>query len=465
MSTPPDAETLFQFDPYDGLSSGASPVMQLKPESEPNTTPPMSSYDEPSTPGELDLGLEILVQPTITKGKEITRPMAIRASSIVYDLFDSSPPSVASSSSFRACPSSSSSAGFTPSSFSFSSPADNASYRQHGPSVDSMEQLDASDIESSSLNSPPSFKGKEKESFSFLPPLTFSLIQLNPDHGVLATPCESPYDRPRNDRHSPQHHDSANQILPTLSLSESSSSERNSNDPQEKHSISRSQSFPDSAQQLSVPSGASSVLDRLSMTGPSRTPSNLSLMFEKRDTDCLSYDFSDKPSKPAKASTPTLTPAPGIDSGNDSANAWYTVASSCGLPLIQTQPLAIPSLPEQLLLNSSTRMLLEGKSHYISSSYPLSALDLVPNTFTDIFQPLPIVIHNYFDLSLPKELRLQIFRDLIHVHERDYLGLVGSGHLTVAKASSSRSRWVGRDRGIRELFKLSRVCFRAYLDI
>ncbi|KAF8807936.1 RNI-like protein [Phlegmacium glaucopus] len=470
MNIPPDIDTdeaLFQFDPYDGLASGAtSPSMQLKPESESvaqDIAPPMSSHDESSTSGELDLGLEILVQPTIAKGKERTKPMAIRASSIVYDLFDSSsPPSVASISSFRAYTSSSSSTAFSPSSFSFSSPGfDDNRYGQRSPSVESMEQLDTSDIESSSLDSPPSSKGKEREGFPFLPPLTFSLIQLNPDHGVLPTPCQSPYDRvysppPRNDSH-PALSDSANQFLPSVSLTEPSSSEFKPQDPQEvtMHTVSRSQSFSNLSHQISVPPAASSILDRPLTTGPSRTPSNLSLIFEKRDSDLSTSKSSDKP---IEASTPTLTSViNNVESGDCSATSWYTVSRPCGSPIIHTQPSAIPSLPEHLLLKSSTRMLLKGKSRSKSSPYPLSALDLVPITATDIFQPFPIVIQNYFDFWLPRELRLHIFRVLIHVHERDYIRSVNSGRLTAAKASSSRSRWVGRDKGIRELFKLSRV--------
>lgn len=448
MSAPPDI--LFQFDPYDALPSRApSPSIQLKPESVQDIAPPMSS------PTKLDLGLEILVQPTITKGKERTEPMAIRPSSIVYDLFDSSP----TPSSSRAYASSSSSTAFSPSSFSFSSPwFDDSRYRQRSPSVESMEQLDASDIESSSLDSPPSSKGKEREPFPFLPPLSFSLIQLNPDHGLLPTQSQSPYDRPstRNDRHS----HSANQILPILSpTTESSSSDPNLQVPQEvtEHPISRSQSFSNLTKQMPVPPGAS--LDRV---GPSRNPSNLSLIFEKRDNP-LNLKFSDKP---IETSTPT-TPLPtsiitDVELGNGSATPWYTVSSPYGLPVVQTQPSAILSLPEHLSLNSSTRMLLEGP-RLILSPHPLSALDFVPITSTDIFQSFPIVIQNYFDLSLPKELRLKIFRDLVHVHEREHLRLVSSGRFTATKASYSRSRWVGRDRGIRELFKLSRVCFRGYI--
>ena len=467
MSTLPDIDnddTLFQFDPYEGLASGAPSFgMHLKTKSEftaQDLAPPMSSHDESTTSGELDLGLEILVQSTITKGKERTEPMAIRPSSIVYDLFDSSP-TVASPSSSRAYASSSSSTAFSPSSYSFSSPRfDDSRYRHRTPSVESMEQLDASDIESSSLDSPPSSKGKERESFPFLPPLTFSLIQLNPDHGFLPAPSQSPYDKPSgNVRHSPLL--SANEILPILSpTTESSSSERNLQDAQEDtvHPISRSQSFSNLAQQIPVPSEAS--LDRPSTIGPSRIPSNLSLIFEKRDNP-INSKFSDKPIEASTPATPISTPViTDLESGDDSATAWYTVSSPYGLPIVQTQPSAIPSLPEHLRLNSSTRILLKGQPRFMLSPPPISALDFVPITSTDIFQSFPIVIQDYFDLLLPKELRLQIFRELVHVHEREHLRLVSSGRFTATKASYSRNRWVGRDRGIRELFKLSRVCFR-----
>ena len=470
MSTPPDIDnddTLFQFDPYDALASRAHSLgMQLIPELEftaQDIAPPMSSHDESTTSGKLDLGLEILVQPTITKGKERTEPMSIRPSSIVYDFFDSSPTIVVSPSSSRAYASSSSSTTFSPSSFSFSSSRfDDGRYRQRSPSVESMEQLDASDFESSSLDSPPSSKGKERESFPFLPPLTFSLIQLNPDRGLLPTQSQSPYDSPsRNDRH-PTLPRSANQVLPILSPSPSS--ERNLQDSQEvtKHPISRSQSFSNLAQQIHVPPGAS--LDRPPAVGPSRTPSNLSLIFDKRDNDPSNSKFSDKPIEAPTPATPISTPViTDVESGDGSATAWYTVSSPYGLPIVQTQPSAIPSLPEHLRLNPSTRMLLKGQSRFVLSPQPLSALDFVPITSADIFQSFPIVIQNYFDLSLPKELRLQIFRDLVHVHEREHLRLVSSGRFTATKASYSRSRWVGRDRGIRELFKLSRVCFRGYI--
>ncbi|KAF9486500.1 RNI-like protein, partial [Pholiota conissans] len=100
---------------------------------------------------------------------------------------------------------------------------------------------------------------------------------------------------------------------------------------------------------------------------------------------------------------------------------------------------------------------LKGKGRSKSSPYPISALDFVPITSSDIFQPLPIVVVNYFDLVLPKELRLRILTALVELHEQEHARAIAEGRLTMAKATSSRGRWVGRDKGIRELFKLSRV--------
>jgi F-box/leucine-rich repeat protein 2/20 len=107
---------------------------------------------------------------------------------------------------------------------------------------------------------------------------------------------------------------------------------------------------------------------------------------------------------------------------------------------------------------SRSHNLLKPKNRSHSSPYPISALDIIPDASTDIFQPLPIFIPNYFDLVLPKELRLHILHVLIDLHEDDHRRSIVERRITVAKATSSRGRWVGRDKGFRELFKLSRVC-------
>ncbi|KAG6846046.1 hypothetical protein H0H87_006410 [Tephrocybe sp. NHM501043] len=104
---------------------------------------------------------------------------------------------------------------------------------------------------------------------------------------------------------------------------------------------------------------------------------------------------------------------------------------------------------------SHTSLRHKGRSH--SSPFPLSALDIVPLSTPDIFVPIPLVVRNYFDEVLPRELRLNVFEALVALHEADHLRTVRQGRWSVSKASSSRNRWVGRDKGVRELVKFSRV--------
>lgn len=106
---------------------------------------------------------------------------------------------------------------------------------------------------------------------------------------------------------------------------------------------------------------------------------------------------------------------------------------------------------------SSDQLLVRTKARSKSLPQPLSALDYVPTSSLDIYEPIPLIIKNYFDDELPKELRLRIFKSLIDLHESDFQRLVASGKWSMAKASSSKGQWVGRERGMRELFKLSRV--------
>lgn len=75
-----------------------------------------------------------------------------------------------------------------------------------------------------------------------------------------------------------------------------------------------------------------------------------------------------------------------------------------------------------------------------------------------------------FDELLPREVKLTIFAWVVWIHERDHERLVNAGpdgtvaktksgsvKWTAHKAGMARNKWVGRDRGIRELVKLGRV--------
>ena len=74
-----------------------------------------------------------------------------------------------------------------------------------------------------------------------------------------------------------------------------------------------------------------------------------------------------------------------------------------------------------------------------------------------------------FDELLPREVKLTILAWVVWIHEIDHERLVdegvsaktksGSAKWTAHKAGMGRNKWVGRDRGVRELIKLGRVSF------
>ncbi|OBZ78911.1 hypothetical protein A0H81_01299 [Grifola frondosa] len=110
----------------------------------------------------------------------------------------------------------------------------------------------------------------------------------------------------------------------------------------------------------------------------------------------------------------------------------------------------------------SDAAILRAKSRSYSSPLPTSAFDIVPITPVDIFAPTPVSIPDYFDEYLPREVRLHILAILVELYEAEHLRNIRNGTWTVLKASSSRHRWVGRERGVRELFKLCRVVSKSW---
>ncbi|PBL00675.1 RNI-like protein [Armillaria gallica] len=100
---------------------------------------------------------------------------------------------------------------------------------------------------------------------------------------------------------------------------------------------------------------------------------------------------------------------------------------------------------------------LKGKSRSNSSPFPFSILDLATTaSSTDHFVPLSLTIPSHFE-ALPRELRLRVLLAFLDIHEEDHEKDLMQGQWTVMKASSSKNKWVGRDRAMRELVKLSRV--------
>lgn len=122
-----------------------------------------------------------------------------------------------------------------------------------------------------------------------------------------------------------------------------------------------------------------------------------------------------------------------------------------------------PALLDHHPIYSATRSAVEdrirktnGRSN--SDPFPLPyAFDLVSPDTSDAFVPITVINRpNLFDGILPREIRLRIFGFLVKVHEEDHERKISEGRWTANKAS--KSKWVGRDRGIRELIRLRRVC-------
>ncbi|KDR85658.1 hypothetical protein GALMADRAFT_53752 [Galerina marginata CBS 339.88] len=411
----------------------------------------MPSHDDSFTSVGLESGNEGVIQPVVGKGKEKTMPMPIRPSRIIHDLFDVSPQSTSSVTNYGVFEHSSPSMTFSPTSSNFSSSDFDNRYRHHNLSLDSMEQLESSSH--MLLPDSPSGKGKEKEPFPYLPPLTFSVIKLDysHDHDLPPTPGPSSYGTLYSpplaiDSLPPIFNDREIPVPP----SHSPSPEPDSQDLTEPH-LTRCRSLANLSQPISALLGTVSTTTnpQQSTFGPSRIPNNIShQIIDQKDynNDSSSLDQTRQASGPSSAISKFDLLAIQREPGSYPPS-WYTVAKPVG-----------SMLTAQAFIHSpAPRPSLRTKVRSKSSPYPISVLDFIPNTSPDIFQPLPIVIPNYFDLILPKELRLHILGALLESHEQDYLRYVRDGRLSVAKASSSRGRWVGKDKGVRELVKLSRV--------
>ena len=440
-------ETFFQFDPYDEqqpMHVAAFTLEQRKSLAVPNM---LHTHDGSLTSEELAIANEDPPH-VIAKGKERTMPMPIRSSTIVHDFFDASPPSVTSTSSLGALESSSSTMTFSPSLSTFLSFDLDNSF--HSLPIDDVDGLQSSEYENLSLpHSPSPGKGKEKETYPFLPPLSFSAMELNYDHDILSAPGPSSY----STVYSPSPTCASLTAVAEGNLRETSILSPSHTPLPEPHlqhvsthQITRSQSLSNLSQPHSLLGSVSTTNNQQPAFGPARTPSNLSrqLTLDKQDNNhnSLLLDVITQVSERSlltKSDLLTFEREPG-----SYPPAWYTVSKPFRDQVgVELKPNAFTAL---------------SKVRSKSSPCPLSALDFIPSNSTDIFQPLPIIVLNYFDLVLAKELRLRILRALVELHEEDLLRSIREGRLTMAKATSSKGRWVGRDKGIRELFKLSRVC-------
>ena len=208
----------------------------------------------------------------------------------------------------------------------------------------------------------------------------------------------------------------------------------------------------------------------------SKTPGNIArkLLFRKgRDP---STD-----TNPTPATTPTgvIDPEfPGnVELGRGSCFLpWAPPLKSCTSPPVGTLvdiDVDLSCGPLQPTLYRPTEAaILRSKGRSYSSPFPLptSPFDIVPLTPAEISEPVRVDVRNYFDEDLPRELKLHILASIVGLYEAEHARAVSSGKWTAITAGRSRNRWVGIEKGVRELLKLSRVgifisCQRTYDDL
>lgn len=411
----------------------------------------MSSHDGPSTSEGLGGGEEGM-HGAAWKGKGVTRSMPIGIPvSVAHDLFDMSPPS-------HMVPSTSRNSHHSiPSHPLTSSPLKDSSLYNNGHQhlVSQLQQGYEGDFThpDSVLDS---WKGKGKELPPTLPPLAFSPTEFGYEHATwstvmtpiqglssystfgLSTTCSSTNITEANSSH-PEISSIPQVLYPDISTPEIPLLKRM---PSRRRSLSN----------LSVHSTrslAARSMSRIKLKlGSNRTSSNLTKILLFRKTTEEPPKVLDEPGLALDGgfvpSTPTRHTAPKVDDLDS----------------------IVPQLPYHITHDINSKhsdafyykvnpLKRKGRSH--SSPFPISALDYVPVISKDIFTPIPLVIRNYFDEVLPEELRLQVLASLIDLHEAEFVRTVEDGRWTMAKASSSKGRWIGKDKGVRELVRLSRV--------
>ncbi|KAI0756293.1 hypothetical protein C8Q80DRAFT_1115857 [Daedaleopsis nitida] len=135
---------------------------------------------------------------------------------------------------------------------------------------------------------------------------------------------------------------------------------------------------------------------------------------------------------------------------------WAPPLKSCTSPPVGTLvdidvDLSCGPLPPYRPGPLSGAAILRAKGRSYSSPFPLSSspLDIVPLTPAEISEPIPIETRNYFDEELPP--------CVVNLHEVEHLRTVSSSRWTAIQAGRTRNKWVGAEKGVRELLKLRRV--------
>ncbi|TFK26796.1 RNI-like protein [Coprinopsis marcescibilis] len=449
-------DNLFVFDPYDVeapksyVSASMQPYGGANDDRNAASTP---SHDAPFTSAEVDEQANSASKP-LDKGKGVSMPMPIRPSTIVYDLFDVSPssnPEILARASSSFAPSDFSSFG-SPSSFVFSSPASSSSSYQLG--FQTLAQLASASKSSRESTSPGSQtseavsgKGKSREMPPTLPPLTFCPTEIGEGQSAWLSFADA--------APSPSFSSPTSPIFPpTPSSTVGSLNEAAGSSTVTSHS---GTSVPYRCKSLSHLSADAEVVHKVKPL-PIRAQSYLArkLAGSKRGTPTHS-----RPVSPASLNQGLIQPEfLQYDSASPSGRReWYVAPKGNESDsLVSRPPHPIPTFTlEGTITRPSSRSLLKHKGRSQSEPLPFSILDFVTATSTDIFEPLPLFIKTYFDDSIPREIHLHILRCFVQVFIDDHMRLVEMGRWSVNRASASRNQLVGKDRGTRELIKLSRV--------
>ncbi|TFK77548.1 RNI-like protein [Pluteus cervinus] len=465
-------EHFLNFDPF--AATPALPVTTPPPDTPDHhpQAPRMPSHDGISTSEEFHPWASVLASEH--KGKGVTKPVPIPAANTINDAFESS----------------SSNPDFgTHFSLPESSPS-TSSYHFNPMSVDSRDNvgmdLGASTTPSSPVAGPSSLvdspmpvvsgKGKERAPPPSLPPLTFYSADFAAHQNpwmISSTPPTSPSPDAfspgpqspasfSSSSYSSSHH--ASPISPLTIPTRTSTTPATVAPPL----LTRIPSRRRSLSNLSIRSNHSLAARSMSkikikLSPSSRLPSNLAraLLFRKRRTD----GSTSSPASPENSTSPTRVPTPSIFHESGVVDPSQ---SNCLLPWRVDSKVTVPleSYPDfdckidqtgPCFGAPSNVRLSKGKTRSNSAPLPFSALDIIPASTRDVFGPIPIIVRNYFDEYLPKELRLKVLHALIDVHQSDYERAITNGTWSMARASSMRGQWVGRDKGFRELVKFSRV--------
>ncbi|KAJ7508584.1 hypothetical protein B0H11DRAFT_1848201 [Mycena galericulata] len=437
-----DNDSQFEFDPYSERSNSLAllSAMQQTAETDP---PPLAVVVSPTD--------DLETQASTWKGKGVcSLPMPIPPAPVAdpHDVFDVNGPS--SSHDFPSF-----SSAFSPSSsIGLASPIDanqgsswkgkdvvpapssdppdlfdmneagsshafssfSSSHLCHSP-IDSTEPSSTSVGHDDTYEPAGKGKGKEIEQPPTLPPLTFSPTEFGYGQSMWPSPTFDDAAGPSYRSNATPRPSSFDSLAPLDLISvPAPPAPAIITPPANPHSLSHRRSLPTLT---GSPNAKSKFRIRMSSSTLARK-----LLFKKYDGDACP--------------TPPSSPAEGrvFDSG----------AGSCFAPWRNDSALALEygSLPPM-------------KARANSSPFPASALDLIPTSTRDVFAPIVLVVQNYFDDVLPRELQVKILLSLIAVHEADHTRALKDGTWAMAKATSLRNKWVGRDKALRELVRFSRV--------